>query len=101
MTYSRLDEDGYPTGDILQYISKIRSDQSHKEILELVKDLWCYPTYVTVEEDTYTFCTGGWSGNESLISAMQQNLLFWSFCWEMSKKGGVHVFKLKELARST
>ena len=96
-----INEYGYPTEEVLNHISQIRSGQNHKEILELVKDLWCYPNYVTVENDTYTFRTGGWSGNESLISAMQQNLLFWSFCWEMSKKGGVHVFKLKELARST
>lgn len=92
-----FDEHGYPAEEVLDYIAQIRSRQDHKEILELVKSLWCYPAYATVEGDVYTFRTGGWSGNESLISAMQKNLLFWSFCWEMSKKGGVHVFKAKQL----
>lgn len=96
-----FDEDGYPTEEVLKHISTVRLDQSHKEMLDLVKNMWYYPDFVKVYEEEgdtyYRFATGGWSGNESLVNALQQNLLFWGMCWEMSKKGGVHVFKLKPL----
>jgi hypothetical protein len=97
-----LDYEGYPTEELLNYIATVRMDQSHEEILELAKSVWCYPDYVWVDgEDTkvYTFRTAGWSGNESLIHAMRENVLFWSFCWEESKRGGIHTFKVKRLPR--
>lgn len=92
-----LDSNSYPTEDDLVHLSTSSAKQNHREMLELVRSLWYYPDYVTIDGDTYTFKTGGWSGNESLIDALQHNVLFWSFCWEMSAKGGVHVFKAKQL----
>jgi hypothetical protein len=89
--------DGYPTDRFLNGLSKSDAKQDHKDMLEAVRAIWAYPEFVTVEGDTYTFRTGGWSGNESLISALQQNTLFWNFCWEMSQRGGLHVFTAKQL----
>lgn len=43
--------------------------------------------------------TGGWSGNEEIIQALRQNRLFYAFCWEMSRKGGHHYFKIKKLSK--
>lgn len=97
LEYENLDGVSYPSEEVLQSLSKSHVKQNHREMLKLVKSLWYYPDYVTVEDETYTFRTGGWSGNESLINALQQNTLFWSFCWEMSARGGVHVFKVKQL----
>lgn len=92
-----LTSDSYPTEAILVNLSTSNAKQNHRDMLELVKSIWHYPDFVQVDTDTYTFRTGGWSGNESLIDALQQNALFWSFCWEMSARGGVHVFKVKQL----
>jgi hypothetical protein len=36
--------------------------------------------------------TGGWSGNEELIRALQENRFFWMSAWESSERGGRHVF---------
>lgn len=94
-----LDSDGYPTEEVLYQIGTFRGDQIHKEILELVRSLWYYPDFVEVNGNEYIFRTGGWSGNESLIHAMQENWIFWSFCWEMSKRGGLYVFKCKEIVK--
>lgn len=46
------------------------------------------------EEDGLTkMATGGWSGNESILSAMRENVL-WSLLWESSHRGGLVVFRL-------
>ena len=39
--------------------------------------------------------TGEWSGNESIISEMKRNSLFWSFCWRKSITGGHFWFKIR------
>lgn len=40
----------------------------------------------------YHISTGGWSGNESLIEAMEKNVLLWSLTWEESRRGGHYKF---------
>ena len=41
------------------------------------------------------FVTRGWSGNELIIGAMEQNHAMWSICWESSHRGGLHVFQME------
>jgi len=38
--------------------------------------------------------TGGWSGNEELIDALQMTKGFWGFCWLKSTRGGHYYFKI-------
>jgi hypothetical protein len=44
----------------------------------------------------YYIATGGWSGNEDIIEAMQKNFVFWSVCWQSSRRGGGYVFRLPD-----
>lgn len=37
--------------------------------------------------------TGGWSGNECLIGALERNLVVWSFCWRLSAIGGLYILR--------
>lgn len=39
--------------------------------------------------------TGGWSGNEDVIHALQQNFVWWILTWRSSERGGKHVFEWK------
>ena len=39
------------------------------------------------ETGTMTLITGGWSGNEEILSALEKNM-FWSLFWKASYRGG-------------
>jgi hypothetical protein len=43
----------------------------------------------------YYISTAGWSGNESIIYAMQENNLMWSLNWVQSRRGGHYIFELE------
>ena len=42
----------------------------------------------------YTYHTGGWSGNEDVIEALQRNSLFWAMFWRKHIKGGHYYFRI-------
>lgn len=42
---------------------------------------------------TLRLATGGWSGNESIVSAVDSNMFGFS-CWQKSERGGLHVYKI-------
>ncbi len=45
---------------------------------------------------TYNISTGGWSGNEAILGAMQDNLTFWMVCWQEHRRGGHYIFQLPD-----
>lgn len=87
---------GYPTEEALRAVEDWHHSKSYSELLDLVAEAWSYPDFVRRREyETciyWRFATGGWSGNESLIYALQKNTLFWLTCWQSSRRGGAHVF---------
>jgi hypothetical protein len=86
----------YPTKEELLKI-KNWPPPDWKGLLEYVKTIWWMPQWGWDQaEDKYHVSTGGWSGNEELIGAMQENFLFWSMCWQSSHKGGHFAFKLPD-----
>lgn len=74
------------------------------KLLAHVKSLWWYEGWheYTSRDDwgrasrVYDLSTGGWSGNESLIGALRENLLFWSLCWLEHRRGGHYRFAVFE-----
>jgi hypothetical protein len=95
-----LDDDGYPTDAALNRIA----EWPHTDIpalLEFLCSIWWRPAFGwgPIEGDMLHLSTGGWSGNESLIKAMQANRLFWAVCWHQSTRGGHYVFNLSDAVR--
>lgn len=94
-----LDDDGYPTQAALLLL-KTWNWNDPRGWLALAKELWSYPDRFNLVEEAgrveYLLSTGGWSGNESVIRAMQENFLLWSSCWVSSARGGKHVLQVRD-----
>ena len=97
MEAPEFDKDGYPTESTLDAIRSwdVTTD-GIQSLIEFCIQAWYGPdmTYKNAS-DEYEFHTGGWSGNESIIEAMQENRLFWALSWYSSKRGGHYLFKLQ------
>jgi hypothetical protein len=102
-----LDEDGYPTAELLDLIEHWNY-LALSELFEFIKPLWRFADSgywkecESIDEITgkksycYHLSTAGWSGNESIIHAMQVNRLVWSLTWVQSRRGGHYIFELRE-----
>jgi hypothetical protein len=90
--------DGYPEEHELK---KIREwpKQDFVGLLEYVRSLWHWDDYIVVNGREVAMYTGGWKGNEQIISELGRTF-FWLFCWQMSKRGGHYYFKLPEITKS-
>lgn len=99
-----MDSEGYPTQDELELIKKW-DVKDFPALLDFIEDLHVYKDYVKREviREWYrkenpilqwTFCTGGWSGNESLVDSLLKNEIFklmWYYSWQ---RGGRFVFHI-------
>ena len=100
------DEDGYPTDAALDVI-KLWHWSDPKGWFDFIKSLWSYSDWgwkegVEPSEFTegmkvyrYNISTAGWSGNESIIHAMQKSGMMWFLTWVQSRRGGHYIFELR------
>lgn len=97
-----MDDDGYPTEETLKLI---REWDYHdvNGLAEFVVSIWHWgepwaQLSVTRTDDFHKeyrelrLATGGWSGNESVIGALDANVMFNAICWYMSQRGGLHIY---------
>jgi hypothetical protein len=95
------DDDGYPTDEALEVIERWPMFQN-KELFEFIHGLWWCPEWGWQEEriedvTRYNISTAGWSGNESLVQALQHNHNFaWLMTWYQSRRGGHYIFEVKD-----
>ena len=96
----KLDSDGYPTEETLKLIAKWgKEDGSWRELMEdisLLFELNCGRCQYNISREIWEVATGGWSGCEDLVGALEENSLFWLFCWTSSKRGGYFEFETLE-----
>lgn len=112
MKEPEFDRDGYPTEATEQAIKRWHWDDC-AGCLDFVKRAWYYPDRAThtltaseIEildadpSDKYLrLSTGGWSGNEDLICALDANRMIRALCWQMEVRGGLHIYKYPEAPR--
>ena len=101
------DEDGYPTDEELKYIEAWEG-YDFPNLITYIKGLWwhqygwheeiCQHGLFSVDGVRVSMSTGGWSGNEDLICAMQKACkgMFWTTCWLQSRRGGHYIFEVAE-----
>lgn len=93
--------DEYPTEEVLRTIKDWDATKA-AELMEFVKDNWWLPDWGWREwpdsdGTNYSLSTGGWSGNEQLIRALEQNYVFWALYWMSNARGGHFVFKIRRV----
>jgi len=103
-----FDEHGYPMRETLDEIATWPIERGHRELLEFARRAF-HPRYGYLEpgksrlpswwqeedEETWVAATGGWSGNEDVISALHQNTGFWLTCWRASVVGGYYEYGVR------
>lgn len=101
-----VDDDGYPTDEALEKIAQWKFEDS-KGWFAFIHDIWYLRSWgwSEVEETCEIFkrpverlyiSTAGWSGNEAIIRAMQENHMLWHWHWYSSQRGGHYVFEIKD-----
>ena len=87
------DMDGYPTVAELQVIEQWDPSDMDGLLSYIKENAWIYPDYISKKQDGWHVHTGGWSGHEEVIEAMEKNYVWWAFYWYSSKRGGHYIFK--------
>ncbi len=81
-----FDRDGYPTEKTLETIqtwelmhgeSKAEWEDSARNLMKFLDAAWYYEDHVVeTAPGLWVLCCRGWSGNESLLSALRDNMWF-------------------------
>ncbi len=104
MTQPTFDKDGYPTEETRKAIAEWPRED-FDGLMKFVHDAWTYPEYFRYGEIEnrskeklmrYDISTAGWSGNEEIVGAMKENVMFWTLCWVQSRRGGHYIFEVKK-----
>lgn len=95
-----MDSHGYPDDKELEAIETWEMDwtgEGFRPLMDYVKSLnWeAYGSWEQVG-DMFRLATGGWSGNESIICALEKNFMFQAFCAEAWRKGGLYIFDVRK-----
>jgi len=94
-------EKPYPTSEQLNKIKKWDILRDVNGLLDYIQLLWQYDDFFILKGKNIKrleLHTGGWSGNEFIIYALQNNEnLFWPLYWEKSIRGGHYYFKIKPI----
>lgn len=89
----------YPSDDELKTISEW-DYQDFPALAEYVCGLWHWSDLARLTGKRILqlrLATGGWSGNEDIIRALDKNPMFNLMCWQMSKRGGLHTYRIERL----
>ena len=100
-----VDDNGYPTEELLTIVRNWSPDAGYDELLEFIKNYWRYGDcgywsgpipykWFSEEGVDYDISTAGWSGNEDIIGALKDNQIFWLTCWYKSQRGGHYTFRV-------
>ncbi len=99
-----FDADGYPTEATLKTIRlwPWTDNDSYVALMFYVERSWHLADWGWKRKGrAFYVSTAGWSGNESLIDALEHNYVFWSTCWISSRTGGHYRFHVPAILTSS
>ena len=108
-----FDADGYPTTETEGVIATwdVTTASDAIACIDYVGRAWKWPEWGWEKQEhwredparlngrpvtRYRVSTGGWSGNESLISALERNLTVQMMGWYSSRRGGHYEYRFPE-----
>lgn len=92
-----LDDEGYPTDAALDVI-RLWPFTDAKGWFRFIESIWHLADWGWKERNNeYHISTAGWSGNESIIGAMQENHVMWTLNWIQSRRGGHYIFEVRQV----
>ena len=88
----------------LQQLSDWDVSDAHN-LIKRIKEMWVNQSYIKESWGIdrvwhknpvliFELHTGGWSGNEEIIKALQDNKLFWLMWWQKTERGGHYTFEI-------
>jgi hypothetical protein len=102
-----MDEHGYPEETEFERIKTWDfREKTVQNFLAEIERLWHWPDWgFKLEKEGHKnvlgnpawrliLHTGGWSGNESIVVAMEKNFIFWTMTWLSSRRGGHYEFEI-------
>lgn len=106
MTEPTFYRDGYPTDEMLDIITNWPATDP-AGCIDYVRAAWSEMGSVSdelrpaeaamlstdLDKHLVRFSTGGWSGNESLIAALEYNHVVYMMTWRLSARGGLHIYE--------
>lgn len=98
------DQDGYPFEEELEKVEKW-DFKDPCGLVEFISKIWHWPDFGFTKRFGFGWPirkkvikvilhTGGWSGNESIVSALEKNFMFWNLFWQSSERGGHYYFEI-------
>lgn len=107
MSEPTFDRDGYPTDETLERIAAwpIETMRDAADAMDFAGRAWSYPDYWECEprwddpewsdhpRRVYRFSTGGWSGNESIVAAIEGNTMLQMLGAYSWRRGGHYEYR--------
>lgn len=105
--YIEIEMDGeYPTEEALSAIEAwpLPPDGDCRPLFEAMRSVWRWEAYFQSTEGDdhfgtpftqYAISTGGWSGHEDMLGALERNRMVWSMTWAEVRRGGHYVFEVR------
>lgn len=109
-----FDSDGYPTDETLERIKAwpIETNNDFGAVMDFAGRAWAHygiwecierwedPDWPRFPQRVYRFSTGGWSGNESIVAAIEANQMlqiFGAWSWQ---RGGHYEYRFSIVAKA-
>lgn len=97
-----MPKDNYPTEQELERVREFNA-LDREGIIDFLRSIWNWADWGVKVSGKHVLKlelhTGGWSGNEEIISALKDNHVFWALYWECSKRGGHFYFRMRPIQK--